>query len=88
MALAVLADGLDQIPLTHLGAAGDVSFLRDLVELLSRTIFEFVAAFSAARPCLCGLPSEVSARFLGQVGQRSLALRSTLSPLDVLLRRP
>src|SRR5919198_1981075 len=86
MPLAGFADRLDQLPLAHLGAAGNPFLLRELVELLAVPVLEPVTRLAAPGPSARGLLAELAPRARRQVRNRPFLLRAFLRGLHVLLR--
>src|SRR5215218_9744907 len=84
---AGLADCLDQIPLAHLRAAGDVLVLRDLVQLLAVPILQRATGLATALATPSRLLAQLAARALRQPGDRALAFRRLLGLFDVSFRR-
>src|SRR5205807_6287754 len=80
---ARLSDCLDQVPLAHLGAAGDALPLGHLVELLAGPVLVLVSRLSASKPGLRSLTAEIPSGLEGQLRDRSLGPRGALGPLDV-----
>src|SRR5919198_6368019 len=83
---AALADRLDQIPLAHLRAAGDVLVLGDLVQLLAIAILERMPCLAAALTTASRLLAELAARALRKPRDRALAPRRLSCLLHVSLR--
>src|SRR5439155_3180749 len=83
---AGIADRLDQIPLAHLRAAGDVLVLGELVQLLAIAILERVAGLAAALPASSRLLAELAAGALREPRDRALPPRRLLRFRDVSLR--
>src|SRR5581483_2059252 len=81
-----LPQRLDQVPLPHLRAAGDVPLLRQLVELLAVAVLERGGGRTAATTPLLRLLDEAPPRPLGHVGDRALPRRRRLRLLHVALR--
>src|SRR5919204_1776228 len=69
---AALADRLDQIPLAHLRAAGDVLVLGDLIQLLAVAILERVTCLAAPLTTTGPLLAELAARALRKPRDRAL----------------
>src|SRR5919204_3435004 len=82
------ADRVDQIPLAHLRAAGDVALHGDLVQLLAIAVLERVPGPTATLPTPRRLLAESAAGRSGQVGDGSLAPRRLARLLDVALCCP
>src|SRR5437773_9896555 len=85
---ARLADRLDQIPLAHLRAAGDVLVLGDLVQLLAIAILERAAGLAPALTASSRLLAELAARALRKPRDRALPSCRLLSLPDASLRGP
>src|SRR5215216_7073743 len=82
---AALADRLDQIPLAHFRAAGDVLVLGDLVQLLAIAIFERAAGLAPALTASSRLLAELATRALRKPRDRALPPRRLLCLADVPL---
>src|SRR5206468_828871 len=80
---ATLADRLDQIPLAHLRAAGDVLVLGDLVQLLAIAILERTAGLAPALTASSRLLAELAARALREPRDRALPPRRLLCLADI-----
>src|SRR5881396_381966 len=83
---AGLADRLDQIPLAHFRAAGDVLVLGDLVQLLAIAILERAAGFPPALTASSRLLAELAAGALREPRDRALPPRGLLCLPDISLR--
>src|SRR5947207_12701385 len=67
------SDRLDQIPFSHRRPAGDLLFLRQLVELLAVAVLQRVSRLAAAPPAAGGLLPESASRLCRQARDRPLA---------------
>src|SRR5919197_1585750 len=85
---ARLADRVDELPLPHPRAAGDVFLAGQLIELLAVAIIERVPGLASSSTALARLLLQPAPGALGQVRQGALALGGRLGLLDVLLGDP
>src|SRR5437763_10473129 len=85
--LATLANRVDEIPLAHPRAAGDVPFLRDLVQLLPVAVLQRVTRLAAAPGALARLRLQPAPGALGQVRDRPFGARRRLRLLHISARR-
>src|SRR5437660_12119743 len=73
-----LANRLDQVPLAHLRAAGDLLRLGDLVELLPVAVLQCLSGLAAPLAAFDSLLDEAAACLLRQMRDRPLPRRRRL----------